>query len=80
MIETIMGKNWKVYEDLPRNDMMTFFFIDFMDFIQKFQNLRCSTFKELSKIYLDTIFQIRPKQCNIVHIIGNRYDKAEERL
>lgn len=87
MIEKKMGKEWRVYEELPEDDLMnTGYFIDLMALIQRFQNFGCTTFNELSKRYLDKIFQMRPKSCNTVHVIGDRYDfgpmlslKAEER-
>lgn len=87
MIERTMGKDWKAFEELPEENLRTGYFIDLMALIQRLQNLGCSTFEELSKKYLDVFLQMRPNQCNIVHVVGDRYDfgpksslKAEERL
>ena len=86
IVETA-DKDWKVYDELHGDDLRTGYYIDLMAFIQWFENLGCSTFKELSKSYLDGILEMLSKQCNIVLVVGGRYNfghesslKAKERL
>lgn len=71
MIATTMDKDWKAHDELSGDDLRTGYFIG-LTLIQRFQNLGCSTFKELFKRYLDRFLQMRPKQCYIVHVVGDR--------
>ncbi|KAG1664752.1 hypothetical protein GQR58_019681 [Nymphon striatum] len=78
MLKTTMALQWNEPEELPASDMKTSYFIDFMAFIQRYQDLGSVTFQELSRIYLQKILSIIPQHYDIVHVVGDRYDLNQE--
>jgi len=78
MLKTTMAEQWKENEDLPAADLKTGYFIDLMAFIQRYQKLGCSTFQELSWKYLQKLLEARPQNCDLIHVVGDRYDLSQE--
>ena len=87
MLKATIGSQWKELEQLPNVESGTGYFIDLMAFVQCYQELGSTTFEELSAKYLEKILRLRPKDCQIVHVVGDHYDvipqkclKIEERM
>ena len=88
MLKATLGSEWKENAELPVDDKSrTGYFIDLMAFVQRYQDLGSSTFQDLSRKYLRKILEMKPVHCDIVHVVGDRYDvsqetslKAEERM
>ncbi|KAG1681824.1 hypothetical protein GQR58_011574 [Nymphon striatum] len=82
VMEQCRRRQWhcsgKEPEELPASDMKTGYFIDLMAFIQRYQDLGSVTFQELSRKYLQKILSIIPQHCDIVHVVGDRYDLNQE--
>lgn len=63
-----------VSSDLPEESAPNVFLIDVMAFVNRFQFLGCSTFDDVISLYLRKILSLKPPNCRIVHIVGDRYD------
>lgn len=50
-----------------------------MAFVQKNQTLGAKTFKDLSQMYLLKLLKEMPPNCNMLHVVGDRYDVDEKK-
>ena len=62
------------------------YIIDAFGIIQRHERFGCTTFDKLQGMYLDKIIYCKPKDCILVHFVGDRYNfepsvvlKQEER-
>ena len=58
----------------PDSKLQTAYYVDAMAFLQRFQNMGKVICGELPKCYLQKLLQMKPKDCNQIHFIGDRYD------
>ena len=45
-----------------------------MAFVQRYRDMGSADFEQLQRRYLAKITSMRPEGCNVVHVIGDRYD------
>jgi len=73
-LKGIMGSNWEEKENLPVSDQKTCMLVDMMAFVQRYRDMGSADFEQLQRRYLAKITSMRPEGCNVVHVIGDRYD------
>lgn len=76
------GEAWVECEQLPTDESRgrsTAMIVDMMAFVQRFQDMGCKDFGELQKCYLQKIIAMCPDGCQVIHIVGDRYDVSPER-
>lgn len=73
-------------DELPPSNLKTCLVVDAMAFVQRYQNLGCQKFGEVTNKYLRKVISLKPVGCDGIHFIGDRYDvspteslKGEER-
>ncbi|KAG1664911.1 hypothetical protein GQR58_019607 [Nymphon striatum] len=71
-LKGIMGANWE--KNLAVSDQKTCLLVDMMAFVQRYRDMGSADFEQLQRRYLVNITSMRPEGCNVVHIIGDRYD------
>ena len=73
-ISSELGDLWTETGKLPISESKSATIIDAMAFIQRLQTLESETFGELSTKYLKKLIEIRPHDCCIIQVVGDRYD------
>jgi len=76
------GTSWVECEKLDeanRFESSTGVIVDMMAFVQRFQDMGCTDFNQLQKRYLQKMVTMLPDGCQIIHIVGDRYDVSPER-
>ena len=77
-----MGKEWLELEDLPSQELAkegnTCMTVDMMAFVQRYEAMGSTDFSQLQKKYLEKILCMKPRECTIVHVVGDRYDISLE--
>ena len=59
---------------LPDSGFPTVLVTDVMAFVQRYQTLGAKTFADLMMQYRQKILQLKPINCNHIHLTGARYD------
>ena len=74
-----LQEGWKETHDLPTSntDIQTAYIVDAMAFVQRFRNMNCSTFGEMSEKYLQQLNKSKPGGCSMIHVVSDRYDVPE---
>ena len=73
-IKKQLGESWRDMDQLPSSDHRTHFIIDMMSFVQQNSHLSCKTFQDLQMKYIEVILAKRPSNCQIISLVGDRYD------
>ena len=50
-----------------------------MSFVQQNSDLNCETFAELQRKYFEVMLAKRPSNCDIISLVGDRYDVEPEK-
>ena len=78
-IKKQLGDSWTDMDQLPISDQRTHFIIDMMSFVQQNSHHSCKTFQDLQVKYIEVILAKRPSDCQIISLVGDRYDAKPDK-